>query len=83
MANLSRRCSLRGTQRRGEGKRSKQTMYRTVGIMLVALVSHGAAFSFAGIGMGRVAPKPLNLNMMAADGKKEVLIVGGTRFSGL
>ena len=33
--------------------------------------------------MGRVAPKPLNLNMMAAPGKKEVLIVGGTRFSGL
>jgi 2'-hydroxyisoflavone reductase len=61
----------------------KRTMYRTVGIMLVALVSHGAAFSFAGIGMGRVAPKPLNLNMMAAPGKKEVLIVGGTRFSGL
>jgi len=58
-------------------------MYRIVGVMLVALVSHGAAFSFSGIGMGRSAHKPLNLNMMAAPGKKEVLIVGGTRFSGL
>jgi nucleoside-diphosphate-sugar epimerase len=58
-------------------------MYRIVGVMLVALVSHGVAFSFSGIGTGRAAHKPLNLDMMAAPGKKEVLIVGGTRFSGL
>ena len=56
-------------------------MYHTVGIMLVALVSHGAVFSFAGIGMVRVAPlEPEHDDRSWKEGGSHL---GGTRFSGL